>query len=254
MAYFKIITFGGMAPQVSPRLLANDVAQIAKDVLLESSRLVPITDNSAVTSNLGDDPPNTLTTSDRTTIYKYDYDSTYKWLEWTEDVDVVPGPVAGNTEDRLYWTGEGGDSGFPRMSIDTVITGGSAGSRYPRTSYRLGIPAPLDSETPTSITTASTVSGDSYTFDGSSASVVSAANETISLTADQWTALAPADAVIYGNGGGTTVPGLTNNNTYYIIKGASPLVKLATTFTNAVAGSAINITDVGAGSSHVLTP
>ena len=49
MAYFKIITFGGMAPQVSPRLLADDVAQTAKDVLLESNRLVPITDHSAET-------------------------------------------------------------------------------------------------------------------------------------------------------------------------------------------------------------
>ena len=252
MAYFKITSFAGMAPQVSPRLLANDVGQTAKDVLLESNRLVPITDNSAVTSNFG--VSNGLSTSDRTTVYKYDYDSSYKWLEWTEDTDVAPGPVAGNTQDRLYWTGEGGDSGFPRMSIDTAIINAGGSGKYPRTSYRLGIPAPLSGETPTSITTASTVSGASYTFDGSSASIVSASNDTITLTADQWTALAPADAVIYGNGGGTTVPGLTNNNTYYIIKGASPLVQLATSFTNAVAGADVTITDVGAGSSHVLTP
>ena len=126
MAYFKITSFAGMAPSTSPRLLANDVGQMVKDILLESSRLVPITDHSAETSNLGGGG-STLSTSDRTTIYKYEYDSSYKWLEWTEDVDVAPGPVAGNTQDRLYWTGEGGDSGFPRMSIDTAIinTGGN---------------------------------------------------------------------------------------------------------------------------------
>ena len=37
-----------MAPSVSPRLLANDIAQTAQDVLLESSRLVPITNNSTL--------------------------------------------------------------------------------------------------------------------------------------------------------------------------------------------------------------
>ena len=253
MAYFKIVTFGGMAPQVSPRLLADDIAQTAQDVLLESSRLVPITDHSAMTSNLGGGG-STLTTSDRTTIYKYEYDSTYKWLEWTEDVDVAPGPVAGNTQDRLYWTGEGGDSGFPRMSIDTAIINTSGSGKYPRTSYRLGIPAPTSSETPSSIITASTVQGNAITFDGSSSSVVVVADETITVTADQYTALANGDAVIYGNGGGSDIGGLSNNTTYYVIRGASPKIKLATTFANAIAGSAINLTAVGSGSSHVLTP
>ena len=151
-----------MAPQVSPRLLADDVAQTAKDVLLESNRLVPITDHSAETSNLGGGST-TLTTSNRITIYKYDYDSSYKWLEWDEDVDVVPGPVAGNTEDRLYWTGDGGS--FPRMSIDTAIINTGGSGRYPRTSYRLGIAAPTSGETASSIMTASAVQGNAITFD-----------------------------------------------------------------------------------------
>ena len=46
MAYFKLITFGGIAPELSPRLLAEELAQTAKDVVLDSGRLVPITDNS----------------------------------------------------------------------------------------------------------------------------------------------------------------------------------------------------------------
>lgn len=250
MAYFKIKSFAGMAPQVSPRLLADDIAQTAKDVNLESSRLVPITDNSTSTINSSQAP----TASSRTTIYKYEEDDgSETWLEWDEDVDVVPGPVAGNTQDRLYWTGQGGDSGFPRMSIDTLITSGSA--PYPTTSYRLGIPAPTSGETPSSIITASSVQGNAITFDGSSSSVVSVDNDTITVTADQYTALANGDAIIYGKGsGGTVITGLTDNTTYYVIRGDSPIIKLATTFANAIAGSAINLTGLGAGTEHVLTP
>lgn len=250
MAYFKIISFAGMAPQVSPRLLADDIAQTAKDVNLESSRLVPITDNSTSTINSSQAP----TASSRTTIYKYEEDDgSETWLEWDEDVDVVPGPVAGNTQDRLYWTGQGGGSGFPRMSIDSLITSGSA--PYPTTSYRLGIPAPTSGETPSSIITASSVQGNAITFDGSSASIVLVDDETITVTADQYTALANGDAVIYGKGsGGTVITGLTDNTTYYVIRGTSPKIKLATTFANAIAGSAINLTGLGAGTEHVLTP
>ena len=254
MAYFKITSFAGMAPSTSPRLLANDVGQMVKDILLESSRLVPITDHSAETSNLGGGG-STLATSDRTTIYKYEYDASYKWLEWTEDVDVAPGPVAGNTQDRLYWTGEGGNSGFPRMSIDTAIINTGGSGKYPRTSYRLGIPAPTSGETPSSIITASSVQGNAITFNGSSASIVSVDNDTITVTADQYTALANGDAVIYGKGsGGTVITGLTDDTTYYVIRGDSPIIKLATTFTNAIAGSAINLTGLGAGTAHILTP
>ena len=53
MAYFKLITFGGIAPQLSPRLLADTLAQTAENVILDSGRLVPLTDNStesAITS------------------------------------------------------------------------------------------------------------------------------------------------------------------------------------------------------------
>lgn len=250
MAYFKLITFAGMAPQISPRLLGNDIAQTAQDVNLDSSRLVPITDNSTSTINSNQAP----TASSRTTIYKYEEDDgSETWLEWDEDVDVVPGPVAGNTQDRLYWTGEGGSSGFPRMSIDSLITSGNA--PYPTTSYRLGIPAPTSSETPSSIITASSVQGNAITFDGSSASIVIVNDETITVTADQYTALANGDAIIYGKGdGGTVITGLTDNTTYYVIKGTSPKIQLATTFANAIAGSAINLTGVGAGSAHILTP
>ena len=125
MAYFKLITFGGLAPQLSPRLLKDNLAQTAEDVNLESGRLVPITDNSQ-----------TLVLDDafRTSIYKYT-DSPERWLEFDEDVDVVPGPIAGDTNDTAYWTGQI----YPRMGRSSVIVGVEP---FPSNFYRLGIPAP----------------------------------------------------------------------------------------------------------------
>ena len=53
MAYFKLNTFGGKAPRISPRLLADSLAQTATDVNLESGRLVPIKDNSTTNPSAG---------------------------------------------------------------------------------------------------------------------------------------------------------------------------------------------------------
>ena len=47
MAYFKLITFAGMAPQISPRLLGNDIAQTAQDVAMKH-QLVTIADPSTI--------------------------------------------------------------------------------------------------------------------------------------------------------------------------------------------------------------
>ena len=60
--YYKLISFKGIAPQISPRLLSDTIAQTAQDVVLDSGRLVPITDNSTTV---------TLNAAGRTSIYKY---------------------------------------------------------------------------------------------------------------------------------------------------------------------------------------
>lgn len=51
--------------------------------------------------------------------------------------------------------------------------------------------------------------------------------------------------VTYANGGGTDMTGLTNNTDYFVIKTGANTFKLATTYANAVAGTAINITGTG---------
>jgi len=129
MAYFKLIQFGGIAPQVSPRLLEDTLAQTASNVNLESQRLTPITDDTVVNPKAD---VTTLSNSNRQSVYKY---TDTQWLQFDEDVDVVPGPIAGDTNNTVYWTGQS----FPRMGRSTNIIGGTV---YPNAFFRLGIEAP----------------------------------------------------------------------------------------------------------------
>ena len=130
MAYFKRDRFNGTAPGVAPRLLAEQFGQIAENVDLESGRLVSIKDDS---------DSYTLQNTTRRSIYYYRDTS---WLEWAEDfVSVVPGPIPGDTTDRLYYTGDD----YPRVGTVSTLVSGSLG--YPVNSYRLGIPAPASAPT-----------------------------------------------------------------------------------------------------------
>ncbi len=129
MAYFKLIQFGGIAPQVSPRLLEDTLAQTASNVNLESQRLTPITDDTVVNPKAD---VTTLSNSNRQSVYKY---TDTQWLQFDEDVDVVPGPVAGDTNNTVYWTGQS----FPRMGRSTQVIGGTV---YPNAFFRLGIESP----------------------------------------------------------------------------------------------------------------
>ena len=58
--------------------------------------------------------------------------------------------------------------------------------------------------------------------------------------------------VTYGNGGGTDPTGLSNGTVYYIIVEDRHTFKLATSASNAVAGTAINITAAGSGAAHTI--
>ena len=92
------------------------------------------------------------------------------------------------------------------------------------------------------------ISSYTLTFDGSDASVVSAANDTITSLTHRF---AQGQRVTYNKGGGTVITGLSDG-VYYIIKEDHNTIKLATSASNATNGVAVNITGVGAGSSHTL--
>ena len=129
MAYFKRDRFSGIAPGVSPRLLAEQFAQLAENIDFESGRLNPVTDESDTL---------TLANSTRRSIFFY---RDTNWLQWDEDdVSVVEGPIPADTLDRLYWTGQD----YPRIGVASTIISGSS---YPQASFRLGVPAPANAPT-----------------------------------------------------------------------------------------------------------
>lgn len=134
MVYFKRDRFAGIAPAISPRLLGEQFGQIAENIDFASGR-IDATKADTTESH-------TLLNSIRRTIYKYKYGSSSEvWLEWDQDVNVVPGPIPDDTTDRLYWTGQS----FPRIGWSSTIVAG--GASYPYNSYRLGVPAPSSGPT-----------------------------------------------------------------------------------------------------------
>ncbi len=125
MTYFKNTRFSGIAPGVAPRLLGEQFGQTSQNIDFESGRLVPIKQDSDAY---------TLQNGARRSIYYY---RDTNWLEWSEDgVDVVPGPIPNDTNERLYFTGDD----YPRVGTVASMVSGNSG--YPVVSYRLGVPAP----------------------------------------------------------------------------------------------------------------
>lgn len=122
--------FGGEMPRVSPSLLPFNGSQDASNLDLTRGSLSPWRKATSVydcvlTGTLG-------------TIYLYRKgDGTQRWLEWSQDVDVQPGPIAGDTTERTYFTG----TDYPRVFDDSLVDTG-AGATYPKSSYILGITAP----------------------------------------------------------------------------------------------------------------
>jgi hypothetical protein len=91
-------------------------------------------------------------------------------------------------------------------------------------------------------------------FNGSSASFVSLLNDTITINSHPFIT---GDQITYSNGGGTSIitstGSLTSGGTYYVIKYDNDSIKLATTLANANAGTAIDLTGLGTGTSHSIT-
>ena len=87
------------------------------------------------------------------------------------------------------------------------------------------------------------------TLDGSSSTVVSTANNTITHNSHRFIS---GQRVIYSNGSGSNIGGLNDGAAYYIIKNDNNSIKLANTYADALGGNFRNITGVGSGESHTL--
>ena len=88
------------------------------------------------------------------------------------------------------------------------------------------------------------------TFDATDTSVVSISADTFSFRNHRFVNL---QRVTYADGGGTAIGGLTDGTAYFIIKVDQNTIKLATSSSNAAAGTAIDLTSGAAGGSHTLT-
>ena len=90
-----------------------------------------------------------------------------------------------------------------------------------------------------------------FTFNGSSASIVDVTNNTIKSVRHRITT---GDPVIYSTTGTviTATPALVSGTTYYAIRVDKDYIKLATTLANALAGTAIDLTAVGVGTTHTI--
>ena len=90
------------------------------------------------------------------------------------------------------------------------------------------------------------------TFNGATA-IESDGKNKITVSSSFYSTVVTGDRVTYANGGGTNVGGLTSGTIYFVIKdGTTNRIKLATSYANADAGTAIALSD-GVGSSHTLT-
>jgi len=132
MGGFVLSDFAGMVPQVSPRLLAPNQAQLALNTKLWSGEIRAFRDLSAVVT------PSKVGT--KKTIYRFGQDVVNEaqyWFHWLNDVDVVRGPVNNDASERTYWTGEA----EPRVTDSSIALLGG-GTDYPNNWYKLGIPKP----------------------------------------------------------------------------------------------------------------
>lgn len=128
MSGFKLETFGGKAPQVSARLLPSDMAQEAINARLDSGRLVPWAANASASIT----PVASYSISGSTkTLFKF---SDSVWIGSDEDLDFLRSPIAEDQHERIYVSGMGGSSGYPRMTTAAIVGNG--------TYYTLGLPDP----------------------------------------------------------------------------------------------------------------
>ena len=128
MAVFRLENFAGIAPAKSARLLQGGLGQKAENMTFSSGRITPLhADSTELQLDSG------LIKS----IHLYERigqaDELFQFTD--ENVQVLESPIASDTHERAYWTGQD----FPRMgSYLSMVSGGGA---YPNVSYRLGVPA-----------------------------------------------------------------------------------------------------------------
>lgn len=123
----RVQSFLGIAPRFSRRQLREGQAQVASNCVLTGGSLRPTNRPMAIA---------VPAVSNAASVFRMVGGGVDKWLTWDRDVDVARGPVAGDTTQRIYWTGDG----EPRCSDFATATAGIG--PYPAAQYVLGVFAP----------------------------------------------------------------------------------------------------------------
>ena len=163
MSSLKITRFLGITPKISPELLPDTGAQIARNCKLYSGDLIPFPKPGLV-ANAGK-------TGTLRTLYALRNPDTdaLVWMTWANVVDIATPASDEIGDQRFYYTGDG----KPKVSTYDLATSGSG---YPADYYELGLPLP-DLKPTTVATPFTPISAESYTRDGSN-------NVTITTAAD----------------------------------------------------------------------
>lgn len=126
--------FGGVVPRLDPLALPNGAAQTASNCRLTAGGILEAFKA----------PSSVFTgTGPFTTIYRYGQTTssdTQYWFTSANTVDYVKGAIAGDTEERTYYTGDGA----PKITKSNLAL---TSTPYPTASYRNGIPAPTNAPT-----------------------------------------------------------------------------------------------------------
>lgn len=133
MPAVRIQNFSGEIPKVAARLLPDAAAQAAVNMRLTSGRIDPVYSPLDVGA--------TMQSGNVETMFRMYSGGTSYWLNWTADVDVVRGPIAGDTTFRTYFTS---DEFEPRATNLALAT---SSPPYPTAWYVLGVTPPITAAT-----------------------------------------------------------------------------------------------------------
>lgn len=125
MTRIAMTRFSGMAPKVASRKLATEQASRVRNCKLWSGDL------RSIRQPLPIYVPTLAGT--KQSLFKL----AGSWLSWLTDVDVAEAPIAEDTTNRIYYTGDL----CPKVTNETLALVG-AGTNYPLDNYQLGVPAP----------------------------------------------------------------------------------------------------------------
>lgn len=94
MPAIKFRTYGGIQPKIDPRNLPEVGAQVARNVFLAETNIVPLK------------APLTIQAiaADQQSLYLWRRGGGSEWITWDSDVDVREGPIADDQFNTIFWT------------------------------------------------------------------------------------------------------------------------------------------------------